>query len=55
MHFIKIFIFIALCLAIGILGCTKETEGGSSQTGANHYKFGSTEGGSQGACFFCGT
>jgi len=24
MHFIKIFIFIALCLAIGFLGCTKE-------------------------------
>ena len=24
MHFKKIFIFIALCLAIGLFGCTKE-------------------------------
>ena len=44
MHFTKIFIFIALSLAIGFFGCTKEAEGGGSQTGANHKEFGSTEG-----------
>ena len=33
MHFKKIFIFVALCLAIGFLGCSKEEKkvGGSKQ------------------------
>jgi hypothetical protein len=29
MHFIKVFIFIALCLAIGFFGCTKEQKAGA--------------------------
>ncbi len=43
MHFIKIFVFIGLSLAIGFLGCAERKVEAPTQR-ANHEEFGSTEG-----------